>query len=204
MSQNADNDGTSSFSGDKKPNFNPSRLNSANLHQHHQQYKEAELDALTDMLVQSMDTKSKPERDAISNNGEYDEYVDNFGTCVRCGERVIGEQSGCTAMEQVYHIACFACFRCQINLQGKPFYALEGQPCCEEDYLNTLEKCSVCMKPILERILRATGKPYHPSCFCCVVCGKSLDGIPFTVDATNQNHCIEDFHKLVHILRLYI
>lgn len=28
-----------------------------------------------------------------------------------------------------------------------------------------------------------------------MICGKSLDGIPFTVDATNQIHCIEDFHK---------
>ena len=65
-------------------------------------------------------------------------------------------------------------------------------------FQNTLEKCSVCMKPILDRILRATGKPYHPQCFSCIVCGKSLDGIPFTVDATNQIHCIEDFHRLAY------
>ena len=32
-------------------------------------------------------------------------------------------------------------------------------------------------------------------CFTCVICGKSLDGIPFTVDASNAIHCIEDFHK---------
>ncbi|KAF7263597.1 hypothetical protein GWI33_001768, partial [Rhynchophorus ferrugineus] len=86
--------------------------------------------------------------------------------------------------------------QCAINLQGKPFYALDGHPFCEEDYLNTLEKCCVCQKPILDRILKVTGKPYHPGCFCCVVCGKSLDGIPFTVDATNRVHCIEDFHKI--------
>lgn len=143
-------------------------------------HKEAEVEALTNLLVHSMESGSD---------------VDHYGICVKCGERVVGESSGCTAMEQIYHISCFTCSQCQINLQGKPFYALEGKPFCEEDYLNTLEKCSVCMKPILERILRATGKPFHPGCFCCVVCGNSLDGIPFTVDATNQNYCIEDFHK---------
>lgn len=142
--------------------------------------QESEVDALTDLLVQSMH-QANPE-------------PDNYGICVKCGGAV-SESSGCTAMENVYHIACFTCQQCQMNLQGKPFYALEGHPFCEEDYLNTLEKCSVCMEPILERILRATGKPYHPQCFTCIVCGKSLDGIPFTVDATNQIHCIEDFHK---------
>lgn len=163
--------------------------------------KEAEVDALTDLLVRSMDNSGD-----IDSYGQFVWNIENvrlkennvfdlIGICVQCGERVVGENSGCTAMEQIYHIACFTCCQCQINLQGKPFYALDGKPCCEEDYLNTLEKCSVCMKPILERILRATGKPYHPGCFCCVVCGKSLDGVPFTVDATNQNHCIEDFHK---------
>ncbi|KAF4796027.1 hypothetical protein TURU_086594 [Turdus rufiventris] len=60
---------------------------------------------------------------------------------------------------------------------------------------NTLEQCSVCAKPIMERILRATGKAYHPHCFTCVMCNRSLDGIPFTVDAGGNIHCIEDFHK---------
>ncbi|EDX15234.1 zyxin isoform X1 [Drosophila simulans] len=120
---------------------------------------------------------------------------ENYGRCVKCNSRVLGESSGCTAMDQIYHISCFTCTDCQINLQGKPFYALDGKPYCEYDYLQTLEKCSVCMEPILERILRATGKPYHPQCFTCVVCGKSLDGLLFTVDATNQNYCITDFHK---------
>jgi hypothetical protein len=57
------------------------------------------------------------------------------GMCSQCGEKVMGEGSGCTAMDQVYHISCFTCQHCQIPLQGKPFYALEGKPYCEEDYL---------------------------------------------------------------------
>ncbi|CAG4946887.1 unnamed protein product [Colias eurytheme] len=142
--------------------------------------KEQEVDALTDLLVQS-----------ISDSQD----LDVFGTCVKCNEKVVGESSGCTAMGNMYHVQCFRCEHCNTNLQGNPFYDVDGQPYCEADYYETLEKCSVCNKPILDRILRATGKPYHPTCFTCVVCGKSLDGIPFTVDAMNQIHCIEDFHK---------
>lgn len=143
-------------------------------------HKEEEVDALTNLLVKSM-TDSQD--------------LDVFGICVKCDGKVIGENSGCTAMGNLYHVKCFCCNQCNVNLQGKPFYAVEDQPYCEVDYYETLEKCCVCTKPILDRILRATGKPYHPTCFTCVECGKSLDGIPFTVDAMNQIHCIEDFHK---------
>jgi hypothetical protein len=144
--------------------------------------QETEVDALTDLLVQSIH-QANPD-------------PDNYGTCCKCNT-IVTEALGCTAMEKIYHISCFTCHQCQTSLQGKPFYALDDKPFCEEDYLNTLEKCCVCLQPITERILRATGKPYHPQCFTCVVCGKSLDGIPFTVDATNKIHCIEDFHKSV-------
>ncbi len=75
-----------------------------------------------------------------------------------------------------------------------------------------MEKCVVCSQPITDRvssffllsifncfffvkILRATGKPYHAQCFCCVVCQKSLDGISFTLDATMQIHCTDCFHQ---------
>lgn len=142
--------------------------------------KEAEVDALTNMLLQNLESSADP---------------DFFGMCSKCGRKVLGESNGCTAMEQVYHIACFTCVSCAKMLRGQSFYCMETKPYCEDCYLNTLEKCSICSKPVTDRLLRATGKPYHPECFVCVICGISLDGIPFTVDATNQIHCIEDFHK---------
>ncbi|XP_052820858.1 lipoma-preferred partner homolog [Mya arenaria] len=142
--------------------------------------KEQEVDALTQMLMQGLEGTKDP---------------DFYGICAKCGKKVVGESNGCTAMDQVFHIGCFICISCGTLLRGRSFYSMETKPHCEPCYLNTLEKCSICSKPVTDRLLRATGKPYHPACFTCVVCGISLDGIPFTVDATNQIHCIEDFHR---------
>lgn len=89
--------------------------------------------------------------------------------CNKCGEKVIGEGSGCTAMEQVYHIQCFTCYVCSkfVNslffssirdikfnvflnetdkeLRGKPFYAMESNPHCEECYLvRSIDSISIC------------------------------------------------------------
>uniref|UniRef100_A0AAQ4RC80 LIM domain containing preferred translocation partner in lipoma n=1 Tax=Gasterosteus aculeatus aculeatus TaxID=481459 RepID=A0AAQ4RC80_GASAC len=143
-------------------------------------HPEDELERLTKKMLFDMD------------NPPSQEY---FGRCASCGENVVGEGTGCTAMDQVFHVDCFVCMTCSSKLRGKPFYAVEKKAFCEPCYINTLESCTICSKPIMERILRATGKAYHPHCFTCVVCHRSLDGIPFTVDASNHIHCIEDFHK---------
>ncbi|XP_060933950.1 lipoma-preferred partner isoform X1 [Limanda limanda] len=143
-------------------------------------HPEDELERLTKKMLFDMD------------NPPSEEF---FGRCASCGDNVVGEGTGCTAMDQVFHVDCFVCMTCSTKLRGKPFYAVEKKAFCEPCYINTLETCNICSKPIMERILRATGKAYHPHCFTCVVCHRSLDGIPFTVDASNHIHCIEDFHK---------
>lgn len=72
-----------------------------------QNIKEVEVDALTDMLVNSMDN--------IQDG-------DTYGICVKCNDRIVGENTGCTAMDLNYHITCFTCYQCQINLQGKQLF----------------------------------------------------------------------------------
>jgi hypothetical protein len=140
---------------------------------------EAEVDVLTSLLMQNMEASASP---------------DFYGMCAKCGEAIMGETAGCRALDQLFHADCFTCYSCSSCLQGCAFFAMEGRPYCEQCYMNTLEKCTVCSKPITDRILRATGRPYH-ACFCCVACGCSLDGVPFTVDAAGKIHCIKDFHK---------
>ena len=52
---------------------------------------------------------------------------DYFGLCSKCFNKIIGEGTGCTAMGRLYHIECFRCTSCECQLQGKPFYALDGK-----------------------------------------------------------------------------
>ena len=114
------------------------------------------------------------------------------------------------------HLCSLSIFTTERQLHGISFYVINDHPYCEDDYLvrinvfsklhsqrpptsflfqKTLEKCCVCDEPIADRILRATGKPYHPDCLTCTVCSQCLDGIPFTVDAAGQIYCIDDFHR---------
>lgn len=147
-------------------------------------------DQQVDQLIREMEQKMRSSHPA------------GYGTpplgqdyCTKCRQQISGDPPGVTALGQAYHVTCFCCDQCQKQLAGCSFYAVDGKNLCQVDYMNSLEKCEKCKMPITQKILRALSKAFHPECFSCPSCQKSLDGIPFTVDKENQAYCLDCYHE---------
>ncbi|KAF8944493.1 hypothetical protein BGZ47_004151, partial [Haplosporangium gracile] len=62
-------------------------------------------------------------------------YIEKFskGTCPSCYKPVLTKSDPyVTHNKRSWHTACFACFKCRMNLSTKPMVDLKGRPCCED------------------------------------------------------------------------
>lgn len=116
--------------------------------------------------------------------------------CNKCGKFIEAETLRPKETGKPYHPECFACSKCGRALQGKYFH-LDNETLCEEDFAAGRDKCHRCNRPIMESTLKALGNKYHPKCFICSMCPRSLDGIEFFVTEDNQPMCKEDYARFI-------
>ncbi|EFO20318.2 LIM domain-containing protein [Loa loa] len=160
----------------------------------------------------SMDSVTSTDSGISVQRKKYDEITNNLekqlnlnrkpiGICELCGKAILEEMDATCALGQLYHQNCFTCDMCGRTLRGKRFYKARGKKYCEEDYLysgmhETAERCAACSHFIMDMVLQALGKSYHPRCFRCEKCKSCLDGVPFALDPEGHVYCTEDYHRL--------
>ncbi|XP_072210529.1 filamin-binding LIM protein 1 [Excalfactoria chinensis] len=115
--------------------------------------------------------------------------------CAFCHKAVGPREPTVEAMRKQYHTDCFTCRTCQRRLAGQRYYQKDGRPICDACYQATLEKCAECQGLITERIVRALGKGFHPSCFACAACGRAIGAESFAVDEQGKVYCVADFYR---------
>ncbi|XP_068018907.1 filamin-binding LIM protein 1 isoform X2 [Melanerpes formicivorus] len=115
--------------------------------------------------------------------------------CAFCHKALGRGEAAVEALRKLYHADCFTCRSCQRPLAAQRYYQRDGRPICDSCYQATLEKCAKCQGLIVERIVRALGKGYHPGCFSCSACGRAIGTESFAVDEWDEVYCVPDFYR---------
>lgn len=92
------------------------------------------------------------------------------GVCGACKKPIVGQVV--TAMGKTWHPEHFVCTHCQDEIGSKNFFERDGVPYCESDYHNLFSpRCHYCNGPILDKVVTALDKTWHPEHFFCAQCG---------------------------------
>ncbi|XP_054883331.1 paxillin a isoform X3 [Poeciliopsis prolifica] len=92
------------------------------------------------------------------------------GVCGACKKPIAGQVV--TAMGRTWHPEHFVCTHCQDEIGSRNFFERDGQPYCEKDYHNLFSpRCHYCNGPILDKVVTALDKTWHPEHFFCAQCG---------------------------------
>ncbi|XP_038855345.1 leupaxin-like isoform X1 [Salvelinus namaycush] len=116
------------------------------------------------------------------------------GHCASCGKVIVGKMI--TALGQVWHPEHFVCVECQAELGTSGFFEREGKAYCEKDYQHLFSpRCGYCKGPILQNILTAMDRTWHPEHFFCSHCGE-LFGAEGFLEKDGKPYCHRDFYHL--------
>ncbi|TRY60566.1 hypothetical protein DNTS_026977 [Danionella cerebrum] len=116
------------------------------------------------------------------------------GVCGACSKPIVGQVV--TAMGRTWHPEHFVCTHCQEEIGSRNFFEREGQPYCERDYHHLFSpRCYYCNGPILDKVVTALDRTWHPEHFFCAQCGAFFGPEGFH-EKDGKAYCRKDYFDL--------
>ncbi|XP_003441455.3 paxillin isoform X4 [Oreochromis niloticus] len=116
------------------------------------------------------------------------------GVCGACKKPIAGQVV--TAMGRTWHPEHFVCTHCQEEIGSRNFFERDGHPYCEKDYHNLFSpRCHYCNGPILDKVVTALDKTWHPDHFFCAQCGAFFGPEGFH-EKDGKAYCRKDYFDM--------
>ncbi|XP_064210238.1 paxillin isoform X3 [Anguilla rostrata] len=116
------------------------------------------------------------------------------GVCGACNKPIAGQVV--TAMGRTWHPEHFVCTHCQDEIGSRNFFERDGQPYCEKDYHNLFSpRCYYCNGPILDKVVTALDRTWHPEHFFCAQCGAFFGPEGFH-EKDGKAYCRKDYFDM--------
>ncbi|CAF1100205.1 unnamed protein product [Rotaria sordida] len=96
-----------------------------------------------------------------------------YPICHSCQKPIIGQII--TVLDRSYHPEHLRCTACNIEIGRRDFYEKSGKPYCEHDYRRLFApKCARCDQPIIDVMITALNRNWHPEHFLCELCQRRV------------------------------
>ncbi|XP_061583743.1 nascent polypeptide-associated complex subunit alpha, muscle-specific form-like isoform X2 [Cololabis saira] len=116
------------------------------------------------------------------------------GVCGACKKPIAGQVV--TAMGRTWHPEHFVCTHCQEEIGSRNFFERDGVPYCERDYHSLFSpRCHYCNGPILDKVVTALDKTWHPEHFFCAQCGAFFGPEGFH-EKDGKAYCRKDYFDI--------
>lgn len=117
--------------------------------------------------------------------------------CLGCKNAISSTVSFLRHKQHCWHAECFKCTICQAWLADGEFHEMDDNIICRECFLKkTSRKCCKCQESIITKEIKLGYNAYHPECFSCTDCDKSLTGETKVKDNNGQPICSDCYQKL--------
>ncbi|UJR21293.1 hypothetical protein I4U23_024385 [Adineta vaga] len=120
--------------------------------------------------------------------------ANQIAICHGCGVKIRGPFI--SAVGNCYCVNHFTCSHCSKDLVDCGFIEENGKLYCEQDFEQFLAPhCAKCSQKIVKECVHALEQTWHPECFLCTACKKSIGSGSFHVEEGHP-YCTEDYRRM--------